>query len=89
MPANHSIFKQPNPIASVKARPALAALSNNQTELAPELYGIDLNGSLAVIYSPHDLSTGWERALAPYAMGYEAPDSIAIGVNILYYAITH
>ena len=89
LPANHSIFKQPNPIASVKARPALAALSNNQTELAPELYGIDLNGSLAVIYSPHDLSTGWERALAPYAMGYEAPDSIAIGVNILYYAITH
>ena len=73
----------------VKARPALAAHSGNQVEVAPEMYGIDLNGSLAVIYSPHDLSSGWERAIAPYAQGYEASDATAIGVNVLYYAITH
>ena len=89
LPADHPIFKQPETIGTVKARPALAARSNNRIEMAPELYGIDLNGSLAVIYSPHDLSTGWERALAPYAQGYEAADSTAIGVNVLYYAVTH
>ena len=89
LPANHSIFKQPGAIGMVKARSALAVKSGNQIEVAPEMYGIDLNGSLAVIYSPHDLSAGWERAIAPYAQGYEATDATAIGVNVLYYAVTH
>ena len=89
LPADHAIFRQPEAIGTVKARPALAASSNNRIEMAPELFGIDLNGALAVIYSPHDLSTGWEKAIAPYARGYEAPDSTALGVNVLYYAVTH
>jgi hypothetical protein len=73
----------------VKARPALAARHNNQSELPPELDGIDINGTLGVIYSPYDLSAGWERAIAPYAQGYEAADSTALGLNVLYYAVTH
>lgn len=89
LPANHPIFKQPENVVTVKARAALAARSGNRIEMAPELYGIDLNGSLAVIYSPHDLSAGWERAIAPYAQGYEAADATALGVNVLYYAVTH
>ena len=89
LPANHSIFQQPGKIATVKARTALAAHSNSQIELSPELYGIDLNGSLAVIYSPHDLSAGWEKAIAPYAQGYEAADATSLGLNVLYYAVTH
>jgi len=87
--ADHAIFTRPEKLASVKARAALAAKSNNQIEMSPELYGIDLDGSLAVIYSPHDLSAGWERAIAPYAQGYEAADATALGVNVLYYAVTH
>lgn len=89
LPANHPIFQQPGKLASVKARSALAARSDNRIEMSPELHGIDLNGTLAVIYSPHDLSAGWERAIAPYAQGYEAADSTAIGLNVLYYAVTH
>ena len=89
LPANHAIFKQPQTIGQVKARPALAVRSGNQVEVSPEMYGIQVNGSLAVIYSPHDLSAGWERAIAPYAQGYEASDATAIGVNVLYYAVTH
>ena len=89
LPADHAIFKQPESIGLVKARPALAARSGNQIQMAPEMYGIDINGSLAVIYSPHDLSAGWERALAPYAQGYEPADATALGVNVLYYVVTH
>jgi hypothetical protein len=89
LPAGHAIYNQPENIGTVKARPALAAHSGNRIEMQPELYGIDLNGSLAVIYSPHDLSAGWERAIAPYAQGYEAADATALGVNVLYYAVTH
>ena len=47
----------------------------------------ELNGALAVIYSPHDLSAGWERAIAPYAVGYEAADSTVLGVNVLFHAV--
>jgi len=89
LPANHTIFQQPGKLATVKVRTALAARSNNQIEMSPELYGIDLNGSLAVIYSPHDLSAGWERAIAPYAQGYESADATSLGLNVLYYAVTH
>jgi hypothetical protein len=89
LPANHPVFQQPGKLVSVKARAALAARSNNQIEMPPELYGIDLSGSLAVIYSPRDLSAGWERAIAPYALGYEAADATALGLNVLYYAVTH
>ena len=72
-----------------KARPALAAKRNNQIDLPPELLGVDINGTLSVIYSPHDLSAGWERAIAPYAAGYEPADATALGLNVLYYAVTH
>lgn len=89
LPPGHSIFNQPGKLATVKARPPLAAKFNNQADLQPELYGIDLNGGLAVIYSPRDLSTGWERAISPYAQGYETADSTALGLNVLYYAVTH
>jgi hypothetical protein len=57
--------------------------------MTPELYGIDMNGSLAVIYTPNDLSAGWERATAPYAVGYEPTGATALGINVLYYAVTH
>ena len=89
LPAGHAIFQRPLSLTSVKARPALAAKKGNQAELAPELYGIDVNGSVGVIYSPNDLSAGWERAVAPYAVGYEPADATALGVNALFYAVTH
>jgi hypothetical protein len=89
LPAEHAIFKQPENIGLVKARPALAVKMGNQSQVQPEMYGIEVNGVLGVIYSPRDLSAGWERAVAPYAMGYEAPDATALGVNVLYYAVTH
>jgi len=89
IPQGHQLFRQPLPVGLVKARPALAAMHGNQIEMPPELYGIELDGSLAVIYSPNDLSAGWERATAPYAVGYEPPDATALGVNVLYYAVSH
>ena len=89
LPASHDLFKAPLNCSVVKARPALAAKNKNQIDMTPQIYGLEINGTMAVIYSPNDLSAGWERALAPYAVGYEAQDSTAIGVNVLTYAITH
>ncbi len=89
LPAGHELFRQPKNVETVKARPALATRKGNQIDGAPEMFGIDLNGSLAVIYTPNDLSAGWERAIAPYAAGYEPADATALGLNVLYYAVTH
>ena len=89
LPAGHEIYTRPLDASVVKARPALAVRRDNKIEIAPELLGIELNGTLSVIYTPNDLSAGWEHALAPYAMGYESKDATALGVNVLYYAVTH
>ncbi len=89
LPPNHELFHQPKGVEVVKARPSLAAKKGGSTDQAPELMGVDINGTLGVIYSPNDLSAGWERAIAPYASGYEPAASMAIGLNVLYYAVAH
>lgn len=89
LPPNHALYREPMNVATVKARPPLAAQHGNKIEMSPELFGIEMNGTLSVIYSPYDLSAGWERAIAPYALGYEAPDATAVGVNVLFYAVAH
>ncbi|XHR29263.1 MAG: DUF4159 domain-containing protein [Chthoniobacteraceae bacterium] len=89
LPAGHEIYTKPLNASVVKARAALAVKRDNKLELPPELYGVELNGTLSVIYTPNDLSAGWEQAPAPYALGYEAKDATALGVNVLYYAVTH
>jgi len=89
IPQNHALFAEPQDAHLMKARRALVVQRGNQLELVPELYGIELNGTLNVIYSPYDLSAGWERAIAPYALGYEPRDATALGVNVLFYALAH
>lgn len=89
LPKNHSLYREPQTLNTVKARNALAVQRGNQPDVAPELFGIELNGTLQVIYCPYDLSAGWERAIAPYALGYEAKDATALGVNVLFYALAH
>jgi len=87
VPADSSLFKEPNPLSSVKVRPALAAQLDNRRSTTPELFSSEVNGTTAVIYCPRDLSAGWEQSPAPYAIGYEAADSTALGVNILFHAL--
>ena len=85
--AGSPLLHQPNEVATVKVRPALAAQLDNRKTTAPELLVSEINGASAVIYCPRDLSAGWEQAPAPYAIGYEAADSTALGVNILFHAL--
>ncbi|MCF7733377.1 MAG: DUF4159 domain-containing protein [Akkermansiaceae bacterium] len=87
VPATSSLFREPNDVSSVKLRPALAAQLDQRRTAAPELLAAEINGTTAVIYCPRDLSAGWEQAPAPYAIGYEAADSTALGVNILFHAL--
>ena len=85
--ADSPLFREPNRLPEVKARPALAAQLDRRASVAPELLAAEISGATAVIYCPRDLAAGWEQAPAPYAIGYEAADATALGVNILFHAL--
>ncbi len=84
----HLIFRFPNAVARVTPRPALAKQQKGAESIEPVLLGATINGSLGIIYSPHGLACGWELAQCPYCNGLASKDALAIGVNILSYAIT-
>lgn len=88
LPTDHLIYRFPNTVQQVAPRPALAARLQVSGPLPPVLYGATVNGHLAVIYSPYDLSGGWSLAEGPYNEGIQANDALALGVNILTYALT-
>ena len=83
----HPLFHFPNDINSVQPLPALAHQLGSKGRVTPELYGINVGGNLAVIYSPRGLSCGWELAQCPYCHGIASQDALALGVNILSYAV--
>ena len=56
---------------------------------SPELEGISLDGRLAVVYSKFDLGNGWEQFSHAYSYGLKEESALAIGINIIVYAITH
>ena len=77
----------PNTVKDVQPLPALAAKINSRSRVAPELYGINIDGHLGVVFSPRGLSCGWEMAQCPYCKGIHAKDARALGINILSYSM--
>jgi len=87
IPADAPIFRVPNEIELLGVTPALGARCRSML-IPPRLEGIKLGGNYVVIYSPYGLAGGWEMSQTPFADGYEDPDAIKLGQNILMYAIT-
>ena len=88
LPREHLIYRFPNKITGLQPRPALARELGAKGAIPPHLLGININGSLGVIYSPVGLACGWELAQCPYCRGVQANDSLALGVNMLSYILT-
>lgn len=87
LPTNHLIYSYPNRIKDVQPMPALAERMKSTGRVAPELYGLNVNGHLGVIFSPVGLACGWELATCPYCGGIHSKDALAIGINVLNYAL--
>ena len=87
IPGDSSLFRIPNRIELLGVTPSLGEKSGSML-MAPRLEGIKLGDNYAVVYSPYGLAGGWEMSQVPYADGYEDPDAIKLGQNILMYAIT-
>ncbi|RMD77800.1 MAG: DUF4159 domain-containing protein, partial [Lentisphaerae bacterium] len=89
VPLDHIIFNFPNKITEVSPSPALARSLKASSKIAPHLEAIEIDGRLAVIYSPYGLSCGWEMAQCPYGREIQSTDALALGVNILNYILLH
>ncbi len=87
IPLDSPLYRMPNEIRAVDYAPLAKAQYPDLN--APVLEGIEIDGQLAVIYSPMSLSNGWEQMGYAYNRGYEDADAIRLGVNILAYALTH
>ncbi len=82
------IFAMPNKITALGVTPPLSAQSGNASAIKPRLESISINGHVNVIYSPFALGGGWEVSQNPYGLGYDNNGALALGENILMYAIT-
>lgn len=87
IPRDATLFRIPNRIELLGVTPSLGARSGSML-MAPSLEGMKVGDNYAVVYSPYGLAGGWEMSQVPYADGYEDPDALKLGQNILMYAIT-
>jgi len=95
LPAEHSLFTPQyggHDITTVTRRdPSGGApdqpLQATTRRMLPELDAITLNGRLAVIFSPYDLSCALERHDSLECQGYRSKDAARIGLNVLLYSL--
>ena len=78
----------PNKIGTLGVTPALATQLGNKSAVEAKLLGVEMEGHYGVIYSPFGMAGGWELSQNPYAFGYDEAGALALGENILMYAIT-
>ncbi|MCP4193587.1 MAG: DUF4159 domain-containing protein [Planctomycetaceae bacterium] len=62
-------------------------LRSRVESVAPELQGIELDGRLAVVFSPYDLSCALENQGSIECKGYMREDAAKIGINVILYAM--
>lgn len=55
----------------------------------PELWGLELDGRLAIIYSPYSLSCGLSGSAFDGCWGLTSEDARKLAMNIILYALTH
>jgi hypothetical protein len=83
----HPIYRSFWTLDDVALTPRAAATYADMT--VPYLEGIEIDGTLRVLYSPLDLGNGWEGIPHPYARGYAERHALRIGVNAIVYALSH
>ncbi len=84
LPASHPLYQNP-----YRFGVTTAADDEKTFRTLPPLYGIDVEGFTAVVYSQKCLGCAWEMEPHPY-IDVPAPDiAFPLGVNIITYAMTH
>jgi hypothetical protein len=87
IPQSNAVFRTPNDVQQVGVTPLLQQ-DLGVAVIQPRLEGVEVNGHVAVIYSPFGMAGGWEMSQSPYAKGYDDVSSQRLGQNILMYVVT-
>ncbi len=87
IPREHTLYSLPNACTQLSVTPALSSHMKSPT-VFPTLYGVEVNGHFAVVYSAFGMAGGWEMSQSPYAHGYDQSGALRLGQNILLYAVT-
>ena len=95
IPVDHPIFSTRYKgfnLASVtlrdpRKRSSDAPLTAQLSKVSPLLEGVELDGRLAVIFSPYDLSCALENTASLQCKSYTRDDAARIGVNVILYAL--
>jgi hypothetical protein len=53
----------------------------------PLLEGLEIDGRIAVVLSPYDISCALEKGASLECKGYIPPDAARVGANVLLYAL--
>jgi hypothetical protein len=95
IPIEHPLFQDTGGkfnIQQVTRREPAAAqvgqpIRSRQQKVPPELEGIELDGRMAVIFSPYDISCALEQHEALQCRGYTRQDAARIALNVLMYTL--
>ena len=95
LPADHVLFTEDLggfDIKTVQLRDPKLRVGNDplaarNTKTSPLLEALEIDGRIAVILSPYDLSCALERGASMECKGYTPADAARLGVNIVLYAL--
>jgi len=95
LPENHPLFSQQFrgydlsrvTLRDPQIRAAGDPLSTRQVQISPQLEGVQLEGRLAVVFSPYDISCALENAASLECKGYIPADAARLVVNLVMFAL--
>ncbi len=89
LPDNHPIFRgQPGfRLETIGYKPA--ALAEDPELRTPELWGLEVEGRLALVYSPYSIGCGLDGHVCYNCRGYLDDDARKLAANIILHALTH
>jgi len=89
LPDNHPIIRgEPGfRLTTIGYKPA--ALREEPNLRGPVLWGLEVNGRLAVVYSPYAIGCGLDGHVCYNCRGYLDEDARKLAANVVLYALTH
>jgi len=87
LPEDHPLYHCHNEVRTVEYTPRVR--EDFGPFDSPEMEGITLDGRLAVVYSKFDIGNGWEQFPHAYSHGLKDESALAVGTNMIVYAMTH
>lgn len=82
LPSDHPLYRCYYDVPLVRYTPAAAI----QGMAPPPLEGIDIGCRTAVVFSPYDLSCGWDMHTHKTCSGVQAEYALKLGANLIAYA---